>query len=186
MAINVNHELATLQSMRTADLRERFAQLHGETSRSNHRDHLIRRIIWRMQALEEGDLEERAARIRARAAELACDADLRVRAPAPAPRPTESVPAQSTTTLNSRDSERLLAQAGGQPDARPDPRLPMPGTVLSRRFRGRTVEVRVLDHGFEYQGQRFRSLSAVAQAVTGAHWNGWLFFGLTSGERGRR
>lgn len=167
MAINVKHELALLRSMRTADLRDRYSELHGEPSRSNHRDYLIKRIIWRMQALGEGDLEERAARIRARAAELACDADLRLRTAAPGPAQSRSLSATNVSL----------------PEVRPDSRLPMPGTVLSRTYRGRTVQVRVLEKGFEYQGQRFRSLSAVAQVVTGSHWNGWLFFGLTSGGK---
>ncbi len=36
----------------------------------------------------------------------------------------------------------------------------------------------VLDDGFEWDGQKYRSLSAVAKAVSGAHWNGFLFFGI--------
>ncbi|QYU71148.1 DUF2924 domain-containing protein [Leptolyngbya sp. 15MV] len=39
--------------------------------------------------------------------------------------------------------------------------------------------VTVLPHGFEYEGKTYRSLSAVATAITGSHWNGFLFFGLT-------
>ena len=57
--------------------------------------------------------------------------------------------------------------------------LPMPGTVLRRDYKGRTILVTVLDRGFEFEGEFFRSLSAVAQHITGAHWNGRLFFGLT-------
>src|SRR5438034_806350 len=60
-----------------------------------------------------------------------------------------------------------------------DPRLPSPGTVLTRPYRGRTIAVTVLESGFEYEGRRFDSLTAVAKAVTGSHWNGLEFFGLT-------
>ena len=56
----------------------------------------------------------------------------------------------------------------------------MPGTTLSRKYKGRTILVRVLRRGFEYEGKVYRSLSAVAKAVTGSHWNGYLFFGLTT------
>jgi hypothetical protein len=70
----------------------------------------------------------------------------------------------------------------GQP-ARRDIRLPKPGDVLSRCYKGRAITVRVLDSGFEYEGRRFRSLSAIAKAVTGAHWNGLLFFGIVRQER---
>jgi len=65
-----------------------------------------------------------------------------------------------------------------------DRRLPMPGTVLTREYRGRTIAVTVLDEGFECEGKVYRSLSAVARAVTGTRWNGLLFFGLAGkGER---
>jgi hypothetical protein len=44
----------------------------------------------------------------------------------------------------------------------------------------------VLENGFEWNGQAFSSLSAVANAITGQHWNGRLFFGLTKRSRGKR
>ena len=56
--------------------------------------------------------------------------------------------------------------------------MPAPGTLLRRPYKGLPVEVRVLEHGFEYQGKAYRSLTAVAKRVTGAHWNGFLFFNL--------
>ncbi len=55
---------------------------------------------------------------------------------------------------------------------------PVVGATLVREWRGREVRVRVLESGFEHEGVTYRSLSAVAKAVTGAHWNGRLFFGL--------
>ncbi|MEE1562888.1 MAG: DUF2924 domain-containing protein, partial [Alphaproteobacteria bacterium] len=39
-------------------------------------------------------------------------------------------------------------------------------------------QVTVIDGGFEWQGRKYKSLSAVARAITGTRWNGWLFFGL--------
>ena len=54
----------------------------------------------------------------------------------------------------------------------------MRGTVLVRPYRGRMIEVRVLDQGFEYNGQVHKSLTAVAESITGKHWNGYHFFGL--------
>jgi hypothetical protein len=59
-----------------------------------------------------------------------------------------------------------------------DGRLPLPGTVLTREYRGREIRVTVLDRGFEHEGAVHRSLSAVAKAVTGAHWNGYHFLGI--------
>ena len=57
-----------------------------------------------------------------------------------------------------------------------DRRLPAPGTVLTRNYKGALLHVRVLPGGFEYQGLAYKSLSAVAKAITGAHCNGFLFF----------
>jgi hypothetical protein len=58
----------------------------------------------------------------------------------------------------------------------------MPGAVLKRDYKGQTVIVTVLANGFEYNGKVYRSLSAVARAVTGTHWNGYHFFGLLKGN----
>jgi hypothetical protein len=57
-----------------------------------------------------------------------------------------------------------------------DNRVPPPGTILNRPYKGQIVQVQVLTSGFAYQGQVYPSLSAVAKAVTGSHTNGYLFF----------
>jgi hypothetical protein len=59
-----------------------------------------------------------------------------------------------------------------------DHRLPLPGTVLTRWYKGKTLSVQVLRHGFEYQGQVYKSLSATAKAITGSHTSGYFFFRL--------
>ena len=57
------------------------------------------------------------------------------------------------------------------------------GTTLVRRWRGKDYYVKVLDDGYEYDGVIYRSLSAVAKAITGSHWNGPLFFGVTKRKK---
>ena len=52
------------------------------------------------------------------------------------------------------------------------------GSKLFREWHGETHEVLVLDKGFAWRGESYPSLSAIARAITGAHWNGWAFFGL--------
>ena len=159
MALNVAKEVAVMRGMTVPDLRRKYAEVFGEDARSRHKAFLIKRITWRMQANAEGGLSERARR---RAEELANDADLRVHAPRQATAPAGEPRATATGTI-----------AGG------DSRLPMPGTVLARDYRGRAVRVTVLQDGrFEYEGEVYRSLSAIAAAVTGSHWNGYYFFGL--------
>ena len=163
MGMNVAKELARLRKMTVPELRQRYAEVFGEPSRCRHKQHLIKRIIWRMQANEQGDLSERARR---RAEELANDADLRLTPP----KVKGSAAPGRTVTMSA--------------PARPE-RAPVPGTILSRQYKGREVRVLVLEKGFEHEGQVYRSLSAVAKAVTGSHWNGWLFFGLAGKEDGR-
>ena len=153
MSPNVARELAALQRLTVPQLRQRYAEVFGETTNANNRVWLVKKIAWRLQALAEGDLSERA---RQRAAELANDADLRANPPKtmPLPVPVEASP----------------------PRPQADGRLPPPGTVLTRPYKGAVPQVHVLADGFEYQGRVYPSLSAVAKAITGSHCNGFLFF----------
>lgn len=59
------------------------------------------------------------------------------------------------------------------------------GTTLVREYKGRQVRVTIREDGYEHEGRLYRSLTAVAKAVTGTHWNGRLFFGLTERSRGK-
>jgi hypothetical protein len=151
-------ELAALTRLSANELRGKYAELFGEPTRTGNKTWLVRRIAWRLQALAEGDLSERARR---RAEELAQDADLRLTPPRGAVSASPATPANSTLKLRS------------------DARVPPPGTVLTRSYKGRVLRVQVLAHGFLYAGQSYPSLSAVAKAVTGSHCNGYLFFRLT-------
>ena len=55
---------------------------------------------------------------------------------------------------------------------------PIAGTRLIREYRGVEQTVTVLNDGYEWQGRPYRSLSAIARAITGTRWNGWTFFGI--------
>jgi hypothetical protein len=50
------------------------------------------------------------------------------------------------------------------------------GSPQDKEYKGKLLEVKVLEKGFEYDGKAYRTLSAVAKAITGDHWNGYLFF----------
>lgn len=62
--------------------------------------------------------------------------------------------------------------------------MPITGTRLLREWQGVEHLVTVTTDGFEWQGRPYKSLSAIARAITGTRWNGWVFFGLKS-HRGR-
>ncbi len=159
MILNVGKQLATLQRLSVKELHERYAEAFGEGTNTNNRAWLIKRIAWRLQAMAEGGLSERARR---RAEELANDADLRL-----SPPKIQTMPKQTT----GRTASTILAEKS-------DDRLPLPGTIITREYKGQTIQVRVLPQGFEYAGEVYKSLSAVAKVVTGSHVNGYAFFRL--------
>ena len=163
MELNVAKEVAALKRMTVLELRARYAEVFGEPTLANNRPWLLRRIAWRLQALAEGDLSQRA---RQRAAELANDADLRMNPPL-------------VKAGNGAAKDRTKVQAVRFTE---DNRLPPPGSVLTRRYKGAVLQVKVLPGGFEYDGRGYASLSAVAKAITGSHCNGYLFFRL--GDKG--
>ena len=78
MSLNIAKEVALLEQMTVGQLQDRYVEVFGEPVRSRHRQYLIRRIAWRLQANAEGGLSERALR---RAEELAHDADVRLTPP---------------------------------------------------------------------------------------------------------
>ena len=61
--------------------------------------------------------------------------------------------------------------------------LPIVGTRLIRDWQGVEQIVTVMVDGLEWQGRPYKSLSAIARAITGTRWNGWVFFGLKRGGR---
>jgi hypothetical protein len=154
-------EIENLRRASLAALREKYREVFQEATRSRHREHLFRRIAWRLQALAEGDLSERA---RSRAQRIARDADLRMAGP------------RDFLTVG---EERIETTRGNRNRRQQDSRLPLPGTRLTRNWKGRTLLVEVLAQGFQYENRHYSSLSAIAVAVTGTRWNGLAFFGLT-------
>lgn len=162
MKVDVQAEMHRLNGMNGPALKAKYLEVFGEASHSNNAQYLRKRIIWQIQANAMGGLSERAKR---RAMELADETWLRTRAPRKPkadPGPEANAPHVVITGLR----------------ANPRPSSPSPGTVLVREYQGRRIVVSVLPKGFEHEGKVYRSLSAVANAVTGSHWNGALFFGL--------
>jgi Protein of unknown function (DUF2924) len=154
--MNFGHDIAELPTLTVTQLRQRYADLFGEITHVGNKQWLVKRIAWRWQAQAEGDLSERA---RERALHLANDADLRLnppKVPPEIPAPDPSPPARVAT----------------------DPRLPPPGSLMTRLYKGRLLSITVLEGGFSFENKVYASLSALAKAITGSHCNGFQFFGL--------
>ena len=86
------------------------------------------------------------------------------------------------TPPRSANQDRQAAANSVRVPVTKDPRLPPPGGQITRQYKDRTITVTVLADGFEYLGERYRSVTAVAKAVTGSHMNGFRFFGLENGR----
>jgi len=150
--------LKELRGMGADLLRSRYQDIFGCEAKATDKNYLRRRIAWQMQASVEGDISDTARR---RALEIARD-----------------------VVLNGRALFKRLKKRKGK---RTDHRVPEPGTELTRTYGNRTIVVKILDQGFECDGQHFRSLSAAAGAITGTRWNGLVFFGLAKrGETAKR
>ena len=161
--MNMAKQLAALERMGPKELRAKHQEVFGDPTKTGNRAYLIKRIGWRMQMHAEGDLSQRAKQ---RAAELARDADIRMTIPT-APPPAPHIGQQVVTGKVSNTGSKM----------------PTPGTVLTRQYKGRTIQATILPTGFEYEGEVYKSLTAIAKQVTGTHWNGHLFFGLRNGGK---
>ncbi len=159
METSVIRRIHRLRQMTVGELRIEWQKLYGTPTRSRNRDYLWKRLAWRAQELVYGGLSDHAKQ--------------RIEELAPAGLHRASTPNVAAPVADP-------AKPAGQ---HRDPRLPSPGTLLTRQYHGNEIRVLVLDDGFEWEGQNYRSLSAVARAVTGQRWNGLLFFGLTERKR---
>ncbi len=154
MSETIAKEIMELRELEVAELALRYEEVFGKSPRIKRREWLWRRIGWKIQENHFGGLSVVAKQ---RLEELISEIDLQL---------GES---QSTVSRGFRKSRK--------------PGEPAIGTTLLREWRGRQIEVRVVEEGYEFEHVLFRSLSALAKAVTGTHWNGRLFFGLTKRKR---
>ena len=158
-------DVGQLAGMDTPELLEIHRELFGGERAVANAGHLRRKIAWHVQARKEGGLPDSA---RQYALAIARGTALRVQISENAARRKKAIPLDRTVTTAVAPEH--------------DVRLPLAGSLLMKEYKGRTILVRVLDHGFEYDGRKFTSLSAIAQDITGTKWNGWTFFGLAKKE----
>ncbi len=98
----------------------------------------------------------------------------------------KTTPKKKAVPKAKRASAKTAAPAKAAPSRDRDPRLPKPGGILTRTFKGKEIKVEVLDAGFAYDGKTWRSLSAIAKEVSGTSWNGYLFFSLQKRQEARK
>jgi hypothetical protein len=153
MSTNPAAQVAVLPDLRISELKQLWRDLYGKEPPPYNRPYLMKRLAYRIQELAQGGLSE-GARFQMKAVLQQIGADELA-----APR---------------RDAvHRRRRQV----------KSPVQGTRLVRDWQGERHEVTVLADGFEYAGRPYRSLSAIARAITGTQWNGPAFFGLRRGTR---
>ena len=153
-------QVAKLEKMTLKELRKEWKRVFGEPTRQRHRIYMIKRLARALQ----GDTGPKLTA--EEEAKVTGYHDMLRQMP-----PSTWFPGkQRRPKAPSRTSRR---------------HPPKPGSVITRVYEGQEIAVTVLSDGFEYAGQVYRSLSAIAREVTGTTWNGWRWFGLAP-KGGRR
>ena len=144
-------QIMALKDASLEELKVKYAELSGqEAPCSNNKVFLWRKIAYRLQEIEYGGL---SSETQSRISELI----------------------ERYDPINNKMFRPQQNTQKGR-SGRRDARLPIPGAIIMKEYKGQVLEVKVLEKGFEYQGKAHRTLSAVAKTVTGVHWNGYLFF----------
>ena len=128
----------------------------GKKPPTNHRVYIWKRIAFRIQELAYGGLSDEVKR---RIIDLI----------------------EKYDPINNKALRPQVVSAGKNVVSIPfmrDKRLPIPGSVIHKKYKDQDIHVKVLDKGFEYSNKYYKSLTAIAFELTGAHWNGFLFFNL--------
>jgi hypothetical protein len=163
--------ISTLRRMDLKELQAEYERVFGKPSKSRNREWLFKVIAKKLQDNEEPESANK-----------------------PVPLPTliaKYTPAKKTRSRNvTKTAGKKKAKGGKKTRVRAigerDPRLPKSGTTLTREWHGKKYMVKVLDSGFEYGGKPFRSLSAVAKAISGQIVNGYLWWGLIPKEDAKK
>jgi hypothetical protein len=166
-SVLILHQLINLDrsvQLQPEEMKQLYKKIYGRESPSSSFEYLRRKIAWGVQAAREGGFPESA-----RQHALAISNQTSIRIHVRRSRTPSTLPHATVMSIVSDH----------------DSRLPMPGSIIFKQYQGRTIVVRVLDAGFEYDRQRFASLSAIAKEITGTKWNGFVFFGLEREGRGR-
>lgn len=145
-------EIMNLKNASLDEIKAKYAELfdQGDPS-SNNKIFLWRKIAYRMQENHYGKLPEAT---QGRINELI----------------------QRYDPVNNKSLRPDDPEPGKRNATARDRRLPIPGAVIKKEYKGLVYNVKVLEKGFEYNGKIYNTLSAVATAITGVHWNGYLFF----------
>ena len=149
-------EIMKLKEKSLDELKAKYEELFpGRQAPSNNKVFLWRKIAYKIQELEYGGV---SAEAQSKIEQLIQQYD-----------PINNKALRPDAAIENQPKKRSLSR---------DKRLPIPGTVIIKEYKGIKLEIKILESGFEYHNKVYKSLTAIAKEVTGAHWNGYLFFNL--------
>jgi len=153
----VTSQIIALKNAPLPELQNKYKELFNTKEvPCDNKVFLFRRIAYKLQELKYGGLSEAA---KSKIKELMVKYD----------------------PVNNKALRPQVVSAGQESNSLPllrDKRLPIPGTVITKNYKDQVIQVKVLEKGFEYNNIYYKSLSAIAQEITGARWNGYGFFNL--------
>ena len=149
-------QIMELKGKSLDELKTKYEELFlGQTAPSNNKIFIWRKITYRLQELEYGGI---STETQSKIQQLIQQYD----------------PINNKALRPDNIPENQPKKSGISRDKR----LPIPGTVITKEYKGISLQVKVLKSGFEYNSKVYKTLTAIAKEVTGAHWNGYLFFNL--------
>lgn len=153
MKETLTSKIMAMQDASLADLQHKYEEVFGQKTASTSKTQLWRKISYRLQEVAYGGLPEEA---RSRIQELIKEHD---------PINNKLVRPEETA----QDKKNPLKR---------DRRLPIPGTIITKIYKGTKIEIKVMDKSFEYNNKVYKTLTQLTQEITGCHWNGYAFFNL--------
>ena len=150
---DILNQILALKEMKSEELLRKYLEIFDDQRpKINNAEYLRKKISYRIQEIAHGGLSE--------------DAKTRL---------------EQLITVYDPINNRLLRKTTGKESGvkiKRDRRLPIPGSIITKIYKGVEIKIKVLEKGFEYDGKTYRTLSQVANVLSGNHWNGYLFFGL--------
>ena len=150
-------QITTLKNASLPELQNKYKELlNTKETPCDNKLFLLRRIAYKLQEIKSGGLPEP---IKGKIKDLMLKYD----------------------PVNNKALRPQVMSAGKESNSLPllrDKRLPIPGTVIIKKYKGQVIQVKVLEKGFEYNNMYHKSLSSIAHEITGDHWNGYNFFNL--------
>lgn len=147
-------QITALKNASIEELQHKYKELFStKETTCNNKVYLFKRIAYKLQEIESGGLSEN---VQNKIDDLIKEYD----------------------PINNKVLRKMSGVENFRVGIQRDKRLPIPGAMITKIYKGAVIKIKVLEKGFEYGDKKYKTLSQIANAITGNHWNGYLFFNL--------